>query len=265
MTEPLPYGSWPSPISAADVAKGGIRLGFPALVSGPNPGDPPDVWWTEGRPAEGGRQVVVSAARGDLLPAPWNARTRVHEYGGACWLPLPDGLLFTEWGDQRLYRITDAGDPRPLTPAPSQPAGLRYADPTMSPDGKEVWCVREEYTGTGPSDVTRAIVGVPLDGSAADDAAKVRIIVSGSQFLAYPTPSPDGGQLAWIAWNHPDMPWDSTQLRVGAIEAGTVQSWRTVLGGEHESVLEPWWADSAHLFAISDRSGWWNLYRVSAT
>jgi dienelactone hydrolase len=259
MTNVLPYGSWPSPISAADVAKGGIRLAFPAVVAGPDP----DVWWTEGRPAEGGRQVIVSAARGDLLPAPWNARTRVHEYGGACWLPLRDGLLFTEWADQRIYRITGADDPRPLTPAPSQPAGLRYADPIISPDGKEVWCVREEYTGAGPSDVTRAIVGVPLDGSAADDATKVRVIVSGSQFLAYPTPSQDGGQLAWIAWNHPDMPWDSTQLRVGDIEAGSVRSWRTVLGGEHESVLEPWWADSAHLVAVSDRSGWWNLYRVS--
>jgi dipeptidyl aminopeptidase/acylaminoacyl peptidase len=264
MTNVLPYGSWPSPISAADVAKGGIRLAFPALVAGPNPADPPDVWWTEGRPAEGGRQVVVSAARGDLLPAPWNARTRVHEYGGACWLPLPDGLLFTQWDDQRIYRITGTAAPRPLTPTPSQPAGLRYADPIISPDGKEVWCVREEYTGAGPSDVTRAIVGVPLDGSAADDATKVRVIVSGSQFLAYPTPSPDGGQLAWIAWNHPDMPWDSTQLRVGDIEAGSVRSWHTVLGGEHESVLEPWWADSAHLVAVSDRSGWWNLYRVSA-
>ena len=96
MTNPpqvLPYGSWPSPISAADVAKGDIRLGFPALVGTT---DPPDVCWLEGRPAEGGRQVIVSAARGDLLPAPWNARTRVHEYGGLSWLPLPDGLLFTE-------------------------------------------------------------------------------------------------------------------------------------------------------------------------
>jgi dipeptidyl aminopeptidase/acylaminoacyl peptidase len=260
--EVLPYGSWPSPIMAADVAKGGIRLGFPALVGS---ADEPDVWWVEGRPAEGGRQVVVSAARGDLLPAPWNARTRVHEYGGLSWLPLPDGLLFTEWSDQRIYRITEGADPRPLTPAPAQQAGLRYADPVRSPDGAEVWCVREEHTGEGPSALTRAIVGVPLDGSAADDPAKVRVIVSGSQFLAYPTPSPDGDKLAWIAWNHPDMPWDATQLRVGDLTEGRVNSWRTVLGGDHESVLEPRWADSAHLFAVSDRSGWWNLYRVDAS
>jgi dipeptidyl aminopeptidase/acylaminoacyl peptidase len=261
MTNPLhvlPYGSWPSPISAADVAKGGIRLGFPAVVGST---DPPDVCWLEGRPAEGGRQVIVSAARGDLLPAPWNARTRVHEYGGLSYLPLPDGLLFTEWEDQRIYRITGAEDPRPLTPAAVVTVGLRYADPIISPDGTEVWCVREEHHSESPSDVTRAIVGVPLDGSAADDPAKIRVIVSGSQFLAYPTPSPDGEKLAWIAWNHPDMPWDSTELRVGDLTDGIVQSWRTVLGGVHESVLEPRWADT-HLFVVSDRSGWWNLYRV---
>jgi dipeptidyl aminopeptidase/acylaminoacyl peptidase len=260
--EVLPYGSWPSPITAADVAKGGVRLGFPALVGS---ADEPDVWWLEGRPAEGGRQVIVSAARGDLLPAPWNARTRVHEYGGLSWLPLPDGLLFTEWSDQRIYRVTGAADPLPLTPAPAQQAALRYADPVLSPDGSEVWCVREEHTGEGPSALTRAIVGVPLDGSAADNPANIRVIVSGSQFLAYPTPSPDGEKLAWIAWNHPDMPWDATQLRVGDLTEGRVNSWRTVLGGDHESVLEPRWADSAHLFAVSDRSGWWNLYRVAAS
>ena len=101
----LPYGSWPSPITAADVAKGAVRLGFPVLVDSATAGAPPDVWWLEGRPAEGGRQVIVSAERGDLLPAPWNARTRVHEYGGLSFLPLADGLLFTEWSDQRIYYL----------------------------------------------------------------------------------------------------------------------------------------------------------------
>jgi dipeptidyl aminopeptidase/acylaminoacyl peptidase len=271
MTDVLPYGSWPSPITAADVAKGDLRLGYPVLVVGENTHDEPDVWWLEGRPDEGGRMVIVSATRGDLLPAPWSARTRVHEYGGLCWLPLPGteapGFVFAEWSDQRLYRVDNAGlPPQPLTPEPSLPAALRYADPVLSPDGREVWCVREQHTGEGATaTITRAIVGVPLDGSAADNAAAVRAIVSGSQFLAYPTPSPDGGQLAWIAWDHPNMPWDSTQLRVGNLVDGVVPSWHGVLGGEHESVLEPTWADSAHLYAISDRSGWWNLYRVDAS
>src|SRR5665213_2310423 len=155
----LPYGSWPSPISAADVARGGIRLGFPALVPS-STGD--DVWWVEGRPAEGGRQVIVSAARGDVLPAPWNARTRVHEYGGRCWLPVADGFVFTEWADQRVYRIDQLGaEPRPLTPAPPHASTLRYADPVLSPDGREAWWVRESHSNEGPDDeVTRAIVGV---------------------------------------------------------------------------------------------------------
>jgi len=266
MTDVLPYGSWPSPITAEDVAKGALRLGYATLVVREST---PDVWWLEGRPDEGGRLVIVSATRGDLLPAPWSARTRVHEYGGLCWLPLPavGGFLFAEWSDQRLYRVDDTElAPQPLTPEPSIPAALRYAEPVLSPDGREVWCVREQHTGEGATaTVTRAIVGVPLDGSAADDANAVRVIVSGSQFLAYPTPSPDGGRLAWIAWDHPNMPWDATQLRVGDLVDGVVPSWQGVLGGEHESILEPAWADNANLYAISDRSGWWNLYRVDAS
>ena len=261
----LPYGSWPSPITAADVAKGAVRLGFPVLVDSATAGAPPDVWWLEGRPAEGGRQVIVSAGRGDLLPAPWNARTRVHEYGGLSFLPLADGLLFTEWSDQRIYYLASGdSEPRPLTPNPADPAALRYADPVLSPDGREVWCVREEHADpSAPSTgITRAIVGVPLDGSAAEDETLVRSIVSGSQFLAFPTPSPDGEKLAWIAWDHPNMPWDTTELRVGELTNGVVQSWRKVLGGDHESVLEPAWASADHIYAISDRSGWWNLYVV---
>ena len=252
MTDVLPYGSWPSPITAADVAKGGVGLGYPVAVVDKTK-DEADVWWVEGRPDEGGRSVIVSAARGDLLPAPWSARSRVHEYGGLCWLPLPDTegpeFVFAEMSDQRLYRVdANAQAPRPLTPEPSTPAAMRYADPVLSPNGREVWCVREQHTGEGATaSVTRAIVAVPLDGSAADNAAAVRVVVSGSQFLAYPTPSPDGGQLAWIAWDHPNMPWDSTELRVGELVDGVVLSWHRVLGGEHESVLEPTWADSTSL------------------
>ncbi len=274
----LPYGEWPSPISAADVAKAGIRLASPVLVPslagpGADAATEADVWWTEGRPAEGGRQVIVSAMRGDLLPPPWNARTRVHEYGGRCWLPVrtpTDGtaVVFAEWSDQRLYRLGLGGDapPQPLTPEPSTTAALRYADPVLSPDGLETWWVREEHVGEGTAaDVSRAIVAVPLDGSAADDPSAVRVIVSGSRFLAFPSPSPDGDKLAWIAWDHPNMPWDATELRVGELVDGAVPRWQPALGaGAPESVLEPLWADASTLYAVSDRSGWWNLYRVDA-
>jgi dipeptidyl aminopeptidase/acylaminoacyl peptidase len=259
MSVVLPHGSWPSPISAADVARGGLRLGFLTVVRAAD--DAVDVWWTEGRPAEGGRQVVVSAARGDLLPVPWNARTRVHEYGGMAWLALSaSALVFAEWSDQRLYRLAVGGEPTPLTPLSDVDAGWRYAELVHVVASDEVWCVREEHTPDG--EVRRAIVAVPLDGAAADDASRVRVVVSGSRFFAFPRLSPDGSRLAWIAWDHPNMPWDSTELRVGALVDGVVSQWRPVLGGPDESVLQPEWATSESLYVISDRSGWWNLYSV---
>ncbi len=264
-----PYGAWPSPISAADVAKAGIQLGRVAIV-----GDPAaaETWWSEARPAEGGRQVVVRRCGDeppvDLLPAPWNARSRVHEYGGSAWLPVPDGagghaLVFAHWDDQRLYRL-DAGssEPRPLTPEPTEPAGWRYVDPVPAPGGTHLWWVREAHDG---GRVTRHIVAVPLDGSAADDPSSVREVVGGSDFLAGPRPSPDGRRLAWLAWDHPRMPWDGTELRVADLDPdGVAGPARTVLGRPAESVFQPEWADDEALHAVSDRTGWWNLYRVPA-
>ncbi|HEX5497542.1 MAG TPA: prolyl oligopeptidase family serine peptidase [Mycobacteriales bacterium] len=263
MTSTAPYGAWTSPITAADVARSGVRLRFPRLVGEGGQ----QVWWLEGRPEQGGRQAVVrQLADGsvhDVLPAPWNARTRVHEYGGQSFLAVPHGrsgehaLVFTEFTDQRLYRLDpDSAEPVPLTPAPRQPAGLRYADPVADPSGRSVWCVRESHESDGM--VRRHLVTVPLDGS-----GEVTEVVSGSDFLAWPRPSADGRLLAWVAWDHPRMPWDGTELRVGQIgPEGTVDRWRTLLGGPTESVLQPEWARTDTLYAASDRSGWWNLYRI---
>ncbi|HEU0103837.1 MAG TPA: prolyl oligopeptidase family serine peptidase [Mycobacteriales bacterium] len=243
---PLPCGAWPSPLSAADVAAGTVALAWPRLQ-----GD--EVWWTEGRPAEGGRSVVVrrraDGAVEDVLPAPWNARTRVHEYGGNPWTVADGALVFASFADQRLWRLHPGGDPVALTPEPAEPAGDRYADLLVV--AGEVWCVRERHAAGG---VTRAIVAVPLDGS-----AQVRELVSGSDFLAHPRLSPDGRHLAWVAWDHPRMPWDGTELRVAA-----VTDWRprTLLGGPTESVLQPEWLDATTLAAATDRSGWWNLVRA---
>ena len=259
------YGAWPSPIGASDVAVAGIRLSGPTTVH-TDSGD--EVWWAEARPTEGGRTVIVrrdaAGAVSDVLPAGWNARTRVHEYGGTAWLPLPGGgLAFADWSDQRVYRL-DPGStaPTPLTPEPSEAAGLRYADPVLAPGGEEIWWVREAHDqGT----IRRHIVAVPVSGAAAADPAAVREIAGGSDFLAFPRPAPDGRRLAWIAWDHPRMPWDGTELRVGELgPAGTVTSVATVLGGPDESVLQPEWADADTLYAVSDRSGWWNLYRLPA-
>src|SRR5215470_1626292 len=281
MTEIAPYGTWKSPISAADVARGGTAVSYPSIA-----GD--EVWWQESRPAEGGRVTIMASASADstpreLLPAPWYARNRVHEYGGKSYLPVPSlslaggfDLVFANFADQRLYAVgaaaADGGEPVPLTPADG---GFRFADLVLPPDGREIWCVRETvrpddgqpeagfHTGGGMK-VRREIVAVPTDGAAADDEAAIRVLVSGAQFFAFPTPSPDGTKLAWINWNHPQMPWDGTELRVGPASGVTVREAPLVMGGPSESVLAPVWRDDATLYVISDASGWWNVYEVAA-
>lgn len=258
-----PFGSWPSPISAADVARTRVRLSFPTVI-----GD--DVWWQESRPEESGRTTVMRNGR-EVLPPPWNARTRVHEYGGKSYLPTPRGLVFANYEDQRLHVLTP-GDarPRPLTPEPAIPGGLRYADLVLSPDGAEIWCVCEGHVAAPavegapvpPAGVRRAIVGIPLDGRAANDPGAINEMVTGSDFYASPIPSPSGGHLAWVQWNHPRMPWDGTELRVGVLDQGRVVSPRTVKGGMSESVLAPLWRDDTSLYVVSDWPGWWNVYQV---
>jgi dipeptidyl aminopeptidase/acylaminoacyl peptidase len=263
-TETHIYGEWRSPIDGADVARKQVGLAFPVI-------DAAGVWWQESRPEEGGRIAVVrqgpDGIKRDLLPAPWNARTRVHEYGGKSYLPLPDGFVFANFADQRLYRcrMTASGEmlnPEPLTRAPGPDITDRFADLVLSPAGDEVWCVRERHLGT--SRIERAIVAIPLDGSAAGNRTPVRVLVSGSDFYAYPAPSPDGTRLAWICWDHPRMPWDGTELRVAALDGAAPVSDRAqqqlLMGCDTESVLAPVWRDDRSLYVISDRSGWWNLY-----
>jgi dipeptidyl aminopeptidase/acylaminoacyl peptidase len=253
-----PYGSWLSPISAADLA-----VGAHPVEGGRFVGD--DIWWSELRPAESGRYAVRRRGEDgtpvDVLPGPWNARTRVHEYGGGAWTVTPDrGLVFAEFSDQRLYRLDlDVTEPVVLTPPPEVPAGARYAQ--LSVVGTEVWAIRERHAADGS--VSRDICAVPVDGSAADEESRVRSVVAGSHFLAHPRLSPDGRRLAWIAWEHPQMPWDGTELRVAELGSdGICGEWRTLIGGPTESVLQPEWVDADTLTVISDRSGWWNLYRV---
>lgn len=259
MPTTAPYGSWTSPIDAADLVGGLHPVAGGRFVDN-------EVWWLEGRPAEKGRYAVrrIGADGGaeDVLPAPWNARTRVHEYGGGAWTVTDAGaVIFAEFGDQRLYRLDEPGGvPVPLTPQPPEPAAWRYAELQLLRDG-EVWCVRERHAD---GVVQRDIAAVPVDGSAAKDADAIRSVVAGSHFLAAPRISPDGARLAWIAWEHPQMPWDGTELRVADLDPGGVAgAMRTLLGSTTESVLQPEWCDAASLYVISDRSGFWNPYLIA--
>lgn len=263
MSSISPYGTWESPIKAEDVTRGVRRIGAVTPVGR-------ELWWTEGRPDEGGRQAVVRSSvdgsvRADVLPAPWNARTRLHEYGGGAWIAVPDeagvghAIVFANFADQRLYRWSaGAAEPVGLTPEPEQHAALRYAELTLSSDGSEIWCVREAHDEAGG--VSRALVAVALDGSG------VRVLGTDTHFLSGLRISPNGRRLAWVGWEHPNMPWDTTSLRVAEIDdAGALGEPVTVLGGVEESVMQPEWADDETLYAISDRSGWWNLYRVGVS
>ncbi|MEU3659960.1 prolyl oligopeptidase family serine peptidase [Streptomyces sp. NPDC032940] len=261
----LAYGSWPSPIDAALAAAHDGRPDDVGFV-----GD--EVWWTAPRPAEGGRRTLVrrhpDGTEEPVLPPPWNVRSRVIEYGGRPWsaFTTPTGplVVFVNFADQRLYAYEPGGaEPRPLTPVSPVGGGLRWAEPQARPERGEVWCVLEEFTGDGPTDVRRVLAAVPLDGSAADDRSAVRELTDDRhRFVTGPRVSPDGRRAAWLAWDHPRMPWDGTELLVAGIGAdGTFHDAEAVAGGPEESVAQADWAPDGSLLYASDRTGWWNLYR----
>ncbi|MGW2825010.1 prolyl oligopeptidase family serine peptidase [Streptomyces sp. NPDC001443] len=260
----LAYGSWPSPIGAALAAAHDGHPEYLGFVG-------EEVWWTEPRPAEGGRRTLVrrraDGTEESVLSAPWNVRSRVIEYGGHPWAgTVRDGVplvVFVNFSDQRLYRYEPGGEPRPLTPVSPVGDGLRWAQPQLRPELGEVWCVLEEFTGDAPTDVRRVPVAVPLDGSAAEDRAAVRELTEARQrFVTGPRLSPDGRKAAWLAWDHPRMPWDGTELVVADVtDEGTFRQPRTVAGGPEESIAQADWAADGRLLYASDRGGWWNLYR----
>jgi dienelactone hydrolase len=257
-----PYGSWPSPIDAALAA---AHDGHPEWLG--FVGD--EVWWTEPRPTEGGRRTLVrrraDGTEESVLPAPWNVRSRVIEYGGHPWAgavvtgePL---VVFVYFADQRLYRYEPGSEPRPLTPVSPVGGGLRWAEPQLRLDLGEVWCILEEFTGDGPTDVRRVLAAVPLDGSAVRDRDAVRELTDDRhRFVTSPRISPDGTRAAWLAWDHPRMPWDGTELIVAEVRNGMLREPRTVAGGPEESIAQADWSPDGRLLYASDRTGWWNLY-----
>jgi len=234
------------------VASSGVRLGQVESAGGA-------LLWLEGRPTEGGRSVIVRRAAGghtaDVTAHGFDVRSRVHEYGGGAYLTHGASVIFSRWDDQRLYRKDPGQEPRAITPDPPAPAALRYADGRVTPDGAAVVCVRERHSG---SEVVNELVRVPLDGSAEPIA-----LASGHDFYSFPRPSPDGTRLAFSTWDHPNMPWDGTDLWVAAVGAdGSLEEPERVAGGPSESVFQPAWSPDGVLHFISDRSGWWNLYRL---
>jgi dipeptidyl aminopeptidase/acylaminoacyl peptidase len=244
-----PYGSWKSPITSELVASKTVRLGWIIL-------DGQDIYWIEMRPNEGGRYVVVRRTPdgniSDMTPPPLNARTRVHEYGGSAYAVSDGTIYFCNFDDQRIYRQEFGTVPHPITPK----ADLRYADIIIDHHRKRIICVREDHRVSG-REAVNTLVSVNLEGSKGG-----QVLVSGNDFYSSPRLSPDGSRLTWLTWNHPNMPWDGTELWVGELRAdGSLESSKRVGGGIDESILQPEWSPDGVLHFVSDRSGWWNLYR----
>jgi dipeptidyl aminopeptidase/acylaminoacyl peptidase len=259
-TQIAPYGSWASPITSELIVASTIGLGEVLL-------DGEDVYWLESRPQEGGRSVVMRLSPGGepveaTPPVPpagevaFNVRSRVHEYGGGAYFVADGTVYFSNDRDQRLYRQDPGAAPVPITPEPPRPRGLRCADAVMDRGRQRLIAVHEDHCGAG-KEPQNTLVAIALDGSRPSLE-----LVCGSDFYAAPRLSPDGNRLAWIEWRHPNMPWDGSELWVGRIGAdGGIAEKRHVAGGAAESIVQPEWSPDGVLHFVSDRSGWWNLYR----
>lgn len=243
------YGSWRSPITAEMLAEGGIGLSEVML-------DGDAVYWIESRPAENGRSVIVRwrAQDGavDVTPPGFDARTRVHEYGGGAYWLDAGVVYFANFADQILYRQAPGEAPVPLTPP-----GYRYADGVVDQARNRILCVREDHTTPG-QEPANSLVAIDCETGGAGE-----VIASGCDFYSTPRLSPDGTQLCWLAWRHPNMPWTATELWLADVAPdGALVNARCIEGGQGgESIFQPAWAPDGQLYFVSDRTDWWNLYR----
>ncbi|MPY77152.1 MAG: prolyl oligopeptidase family serine peptidase [Actinophytocola sp.] len=258
MNSIAPYGAWDSPITAEMAAAASGAPHWTDFVERV-------IVWAQSLTSEGGRVTLLretSSGVEEFLPAPYNARNRVHEYGGRPWVAVGDAFVFTNWDDQRLYLRRSDGSIAQLTPEPETPQGVRYADLTAGPGGV-VWAVRETITGPKPTDVVRDHVAITLDGD-------TRVLGASHHFLTAPKPSPDGRRVAWLGWDHPDMPWDTAQLCVAEVGADGAFAEHSVLSGGHGvgsgghdvAVCQVEWESDETLLALVDPDGWWNLFRI---
>ena len=246
---PAPYGSWKSPITSSLIVAGTIGLSEVVL-------DGKDVYWLEARPQEGGRVVIVrhtpDGHTQDMTPAPFNVRTRVHEYGGASYTVHNGIVYFTNFADQLVYRQISGETPIPLT----ENGDLRFANFVMDDKRNSLLAIREDHTHSAQN-AAASLVRLALDGT--DDGV---VLAQGNDFYSTPAPSPDGQWLAWLTWNHPNMPWDGTELWLAPVQTdGSLGEATLVAGGLDESVFQPTWSPGGVLYFVSDRTGWWNLYR----
>ncbi len=248
-----PYGSWKSPVTSDLIISEAVILRPPQITL-----DGEDIYWVETRPIENGRSVIVrwspDGQEVDITPPSFSARTRVHEYGGGAFVVQNGVVYFSNFVDQRLYRQGPGTDLRPITPDKV----LRYADSVIDVSRRRIICVCEDHTRTKHQAVN-SLVSISLDGN-----SDIQTLVSGSDFYSSPRLSPDGSHLAWLTWNHPDMPWDSSELWVGRImRDGSMRHIERITGGTDESIYQPRYSPDGTLYFISDRTSWWNLYRVS--
>jgi len=250
-----PYGSWESPITADLITEGGLRLGEVHV-------DSSTVYWLEGRPEESGRYVIVrlleSGETEDVNPAPFNARNAVHEYGGGAYIVQDGTVYFTNWDDQRIYKVEEGGVPEPITAEPAIERGDRYADLRVSGDSNWILCVRESHNEDREAD--NDLVAVATDGS-----GDIQVLASGRNFYSSPRENWADGKICWLEWDHPNMPWDGCELFVSDFDSsnGTVSNSERVSGSTDISIVQPEWAPDGTLVFISDESGWWNLTKYS--
>ncbi|MBC8453064.1 MAG: S9 family peptidase [Chloroflexi bacterium] len=250
-----PYGSWESPISADLITQGGLRLGEVRV-------DGSDVYWHEGRPEEAGRYVIVKrsvdGSVADVIPAPYNARNAVHEYGGSAYAVSGGVVYFANWDDQRIYRASANGDPVAITVEPTLERGIRFADLKLTNDSDWILAVRETHHENREAD--NEIVVVSADGS-----GSVRTLTSGHDFYSSPRQNAAGDRICWLSWDHPNMPWDGCELWVADFDSGSgsVSNERKITGGTDTSIVQPEWAPDGTLVFITDESGWWNLTKWS--
>lgn len=254
-----PYGTWKSPITSDLIASASIRFGDIQI-------DGEDIYWIESRPEQGGRNAIIRRApdgkQTEIIPQPFNARSRVHEYGGGAMLADRPAVYFSNDEDRQIYRVFPGKAPEKL----SDEDTMRYADFVADHRRNRLILVREDHSQEG-KEPQNTLAALALDGS-----GKTKVLVSGNNFYATPRLSPDGSQLAWLTWNHPNMPWDGTELWLADIwENGELKSKRRVAGGPSESIFQPEWSPDGMLCFVSDRStstdsvhsSWWNLYRLN--